>query len=88
MDFNWNWWNFETSPSLDELEEEDLAEEGLEEDDLEEDDLSVGEPYSVSFKDPITCISCKYDLKKKKTTCFNGIEYIPKDECDEFNWSN
>ena len=66
----------ETSPSVD--QKLDDSTDNVEVEDGEE-------SVSVSVSDPVVCTSCKYDSKKKQTTCFNGMDRIPKEDCDEFN---
>ena len=76
----------ETSPSLDEGNADDVdddIDDGIVDDDDLPDDVEIGKSLedevetSVSVEESTTCVACKFDSKKNKVTCFNGIQYIP-----------
>ena len=60
----------QTSPSADGA----LVEKFNDQSDNEEaENSSDQEQVMNSLEDPVTCTACKYDSKKMKTMCFNGI---------------
>lgn len=76
----------ETSPSLDEGNADDVdddIDDGIVDDDDLPDDVEIGKSLenemetSVSVEESTTCVACKFDSKKNKAMCFNGIQYIP-----------